>query len=74
MLLAAARDLGVTPRQTWMVGDKVSDVVAGEHFGCWTIWVAGARWKRRFEAEAGFMSHLSAKYAARDGIQALLAL
>jgi len=31
------------------------------------------RVKRRFRTEAGIMSHLSAKYAARRGIQALLA-
>jgi len=52
MLLAAARDLGVSPRQAWMVGDKVSDVVVGKHFGCWTIWIADERRVKRFEADA----------------------
>jgi D-glycero-D-manno-heptose 1,7-bisphosphate phosphatase len=52
MLLEAARDLDVTPRQAWMVGDKISDVVVGKHFGCWTVWVADAKRRRRFEADA----------------------
>jgi D-glycero-D-manno-heptose 1,7-bisphosphate phosphatase len=52
MLLAAARDLGVSPRQAWMVGDKVSDVVVGKHFGCWTIWIADAKRRKRYEADA----------------------
>ncbi len=52
MLLEAARDLNVSPFQTWMVGDKVSDVVVGKHFGCWTIWIADTKRRRRFEAEA----------------------
>jgi len=49
MLLAAARDLDVSPRQAWMVGDKVSDVLVGKHFGCWTVWIADAKRRRRFE-------------------------
>jgi len=52
MLLAASRDLDVTPRRAWMVGDKVSDVVAGKSLGCWTIWIADARRVKRHGEEA----------------------
>ena len=52
MLLAAARDLGVSPRQAWMVGDKVSDVVVGKHFGCWTIWIADAKRRKHYGTDA----------------------
>ncbi|MFG3225345.1 D-glycero-alpha-D-manno-heptose-1,7-bisphosphate 7-phosphatase [Kitasatospora sp. NPDC048194] len=34
MLLRAAADLGLDPRAGWMVGDMVSDVLAGFHAGC----------------------------------------
>ena len=52
MLLEAARDLNISPYQTWMVGDKVSDVIVGKHFGCWTIWIADTKRRKRFEADA----------------------
>lgn len=52
MLLAAARDLDITPRQSWMVGDKVSDIVVGKSFGCWTAWIADTRRRKRYGDEA----------------------
>lgn len=51
MLLAAARDLGVRPRNAWMVGDKPLDVQTGRAFGCRTAWVGGPSWRKRFAAE-----------------------
>ena len=48
MLLAAARDLGVDPRNAWMVGDKVLDVETGRAFGCCTAWVGPKEWRARF--------------------------
>ncbi len=51
MLLAAARDLGVTPRDAWMVGDKVLDVELGRAFGCRTAWVGPRQWRARFRLE-----------------------
>ena len=38
-------------RRGWS-GDKVSDVVVGKHFGCWTVWIADAKRAKRFEADA----------------------
>jgi len=52
MLLAASRDLDVTPRWAWMVGDKVSDIVAGKSLGCWTVWIADARKVKKHGEEA----------------------
>jgi D-glycero-D-manno-heptose 1,7-bisphosphate phosphatase len=52
MLLAAARDLGVSPRMAWMVGDKVLDLETGRAFGCRVAWVGPQAWRARFEAEA----------------------
>ncbi len=40
MLTTAARDHGVTLRQSWMVGDTISDMGAGRNAGCRTILVA----------------------------------
>ncbi|OGS61868.1 MAG: hypothetical protein A3K59_07080 [Euryarchaeota archaeon RBG_19FT_COMBO_69_17] len=52
MLLAAARDLGVDPRRSWMVGDKVLDLETGRAFGCRTAWVGPRPWRARFRKEA----------------------
>lgn len=51
MLLAAARDLGVDPRNAWMVGDKVLDVELGRAFGCRVAWVGPKEWRDRFREE-----------------------
>ena len=37
MLLAAARDLGIDLRASWMIGDTDSDVLAGRAAGCRTV-------------------------------------
>jgi len=52
MLLAAARDLGVNPREAWMVGDKVLDLELGRAFGCRVAWVGPKEWRARFVTEA----------------------
>ena len=39
MLLQAARDLGIDLRNSYMVGDKASDIEAGRAAGCKTILV-----------------------------------
>lgn len=41
MLLASARDHGVNLGKSWMVGDRVSDVVAGRKAGCRTVLLEG---------------------------------
>jgi histidinol-phosphate phosphatase family protein len=39
MLEEACRDLHIDPRQSWLVGDKTSDIACGREFGCRTILV-----------------------------------
>ena len=39
MLLKAARDHGLDLAASWMVGDTVSDILAGRHAGCRTVLV-----------------------------------
>ena len=39
MLLQAARDHGLDLAASWMVGDTVSDILAGRHAGCRTVLV-----------------------------------
>jgi histidinol-phosphate phosphatase family protein len=34
MILRAARELGLDPSRSWMIGDMVSDVLAGRNAGC----------------------------------------
>ncbi len=44
MLLRAARELGVDPKHSWMVGDRPADIGAGRAAGCRTIRVGSAEW------------------------------
>ncbi len=37
LILRAAQELGIDPRQSWMVGDTLDDVEAGNRAGCRTI-------------------------------------
>jgi histidinol-phosphate phosphatase family protein len=43
LLLRAFRDLGLDASRSFMIGDKASDVEAGERAGCRTILLAGGR-------------------------------
>jgi D-glycero-D-manno-heptose 1,7-bisphosphate phosphatase len=43
LLLRGARDLGLDLRRSWMIGDGVTDVVAGHRAGCRTVWIG--QWK-----------------------------
>ncbi len=52
MLLAAARDLGVSPRESWMIGDKPLDLELGRAFGCRVGWVGPPKWRKRFAPDA----------------------
>lgn len=51
LLLAACKDLGASPRDAWMVGDKVSDVQAGKAIGAATAFVGDAARRRKFAEE-----------------------
>src|SRR3569833_515964 len=35
----AAREYGIDLRQSWMVGDRESDILCGKNAGCRTIWL-----------------------------------
>ena len=50
MLLAACRDLDVSPRDAWMVGDRADDVRAGKAIGAATALV-GSGDRRRTSAK-----------------------
>ena len=51
MLLAACKDLGVTPRDAWMVGDRTDDVRAGKAVGAFTALVGDAKRRVKHDAE-----------------------
>jgi len=51
MLLEACKDLGVTPRDAWMVGDRPDDVRAGKAVGALTALVGDARHREKHAAE-----------------------
>ena len=43
LLLAACKDLGVSPRDAWMVGDRPEDVLAGKAVGAMTAFLGAPR-------------------------------
>ncbi|HVL88399.1 MAG TPA: HAD-IIIA family hydrolase [Candidatus Thermoplasmatota archaeon] len=47
MLVAAQREFGVEPGASWMVGDNLTDVLAGRAFGARTALVYGSEARRR---------------------------
>ena len=51
LLLAAARDLQAKASRSWMVGDKPSDIAAGNALGLRTVFIGSKDRRRRF-AEA----------------------
>ncbi|HTD80906.1 MAG TPA: HAD-IIIA family hydrolase, partial [Thermoplasmata archaeon] len=51
LLLAGTRDLNGDPAESWMVGDKVSDVAAGKAIGARTVFVGDAKRRKRFEKD-----------------------
>ena len=67
MILRAARRLGLDPRRAVMVGDRESDVEAGNAAGCWTVLLA-----HRDRAESTAADHVAPDLgAAADWILAL---
>jgi D-glycero-D-manno-heptose 1,7-bisphosphate phosphatase len=51
LLLRAADDLGLDCRESWMIGDKMSDILAGRAAGCRSILIRTG-YGRQAEAEA----------------------
>lgn len=60
----AAREHGIDLRESWMVGDRESDILCGKNAGCRTIWLRNAE----FSVEPGF-----ADYEA-DGLTSIPAI
>jgi D-glycero-D-manno-heptose 1,7-bisphosphate phosphatase len=59
MLLAAARDHALDLSASWMVGDTVSDMLAGRHAGCRTILVRTG-YGARFDHPHDCVDHVAA--------------
>lgn len=62
MLLAAAEEHGIDLQQSWMVGDRMTDVEAGRKAGCRTILLAGVEAVPAIEqgAQTAFVADLPA--------------
>ena len=39
LLLLAAKDMGISLRKSYMIGDRPADILAGKKAGCMTIWL-----------------------------------
>lgn len=72
MLLQAAADMGLALARSWMVGDTVSDMLAGRHAGCRTVLVrtgygaAYAHPRDTYDAEAPDLAGAAATILERD--------
>ncbi|TLZ49740.1 MAG: HAD-IIIA family hydrolase [Methanobacteriota archaeon] len=51
MLLAACSDLAASPRDSWMVGDRPDDVLAGRAIGSLTAFVGDAKRREAFAVD-----------------------
>lgn len=60
MLKAAAKELGLDLRQSFMVGDQAKDMIAGRRAGCRTVLV-DPRWRTRLQGAEKY-----ANYVCRD--------
>jgi histidinol-phosphate phosphatase family protein len=49
----AAREYGLDLRQSWMVGDRESDILCGKNAGCRTIWLRNSE----FSVQAGLADY-----------------
>jgi D-glycero-D-manno-heptose 1,7-bisphosphate phosphatase len=67
MLLRAGREMGVDFKRSWMIGDKVLDVKAGQAAGCRTILLTISQ----AEASQKLQGSLPPDYIASDLSQAL---
>jgi D-glycero-D-manno-heptose 1,7-bisphosphate phosphatase len=54
MLLEAARDRAIDLGRSWMIGDKSSDIAAGEAAGCRTILVQTGYGRQQMAAAPTF--------------------
>ena len=54
MLINSALKLGVSLKESWMIGDRDGDMKAGLAAGCKTIFI-----NRNMPAESGVMAHLT---------------
>ena len=73
MLLQAAENHGIDLRRSWMIGDSISDIVAGQRAGCRTLRLAPGYQEDRYGADPtiladGLKDGLAAIIAADEGI------
>ncbi len=70
MLLAAARDLNLDLKSSWMVGDAVSDIEAGRSAGCRTIRLGEPTADTAADHHAPDLLSAARRILAEDGIAA----
>lgn len=71
MLLSAAADLSVDLSRSFMVGDRMSDIVAGNRAGCATILIESGRHLDAPIASAHHDSSVRADYVCADMLAAI---
>ena len=66
MILQAAHDLSIDLAQSWMVGDMVTDIVAGKKAGCHTAFVESPHSKRITKSSTSFDTVISADISTKS--------
>ena len=70
MLLQAAKDFDINLEQSWMIGDKVADIVAGKNAGCKTIRVKSPVSHQIHKSAIDFDKNTKADFSANNLLEA----
>lgn len=66
MIFAAAKEFDINLGKSWMVGDLITDIVAGKKAGCKTIMIQSAANERRIVSSVAFDTDTVPDYNAKS--------
>lgn len=71
LILQAAKEHAIDLRQSWMIGDRVSDIVAGKDAGCRTILVRSPQSEHLTVSGIAFDKNTKADYEVNTLLEAI---
>lgn len=66
LLLAAAKDFSIDLKESWLIGDMISDIVAGKRAGCKTILVESPHSGKIITASRPFDTNIKPDYFVKN--------
>ncbi len=70
MLLQASKDFDINLKESWMIGDMVSDIVAGKRAGCKTITIKSYKNKEIIKSDIDFNQNEEPDFYANNLFEA----